>query len=120
MSHDLSQDIRDRTFRFGCDVTSVALRLAPRPGVRSIVDQLLRAGTGSGANLEEGKSASSKREFVRFAEISLREARESHYWIRICIAVKLGDVNALEALLSENDQIIRILVAIVISAKRRI
>jgi four helix bundle protein len=119
MANDLSQDIRDRTFRFGCGVARVALALAPRPGVRSVIDQLLRSGTAVGANLEEAKSASSRKEFVRIVEIALREARESHYWIRIWIALRLGDDAVLKQLLSENDQIIRILVTIVVSAKRQ-
>jgi four helix bundle protein len=119
MAHDLSQDIRDRTFRFGCGVARYSLGLAPRPGVRTVIDQLLRSGTGIGANLEEAKAASSKKEFIRFTEISLREARESHYWIRICLALGLGETTVLDGLLAENDEIIRILVAIVVSAKRR-
>jgi four helix bundle protein len=60
---DRSQDIRDRTFRFACRVARVALGLAAKPGVRVIVDQLLKAGTSVGANLEEAKAASSTREF---------------------------------------------------------
>jgi four helix bundle protein len=119
MPHDASQDIRDRTFRFGCGVARLALGLVPGTGSRSVIDQLVRAGTGIGANLEEAKAASSKKEFIRFAEISLREARESHYWLRICIAVNLGDPAGLGVLLDENDQIVRILAAIVINAKRR-
>lgn len=85
-----------------------------------IVDQLLRAGTSVGANLEEAKSASSKREFIRYAEISLRGAREAHYWIRISLGIKLGDERELRSLLGECDQIVRILVTIVRHAKQRV
>ena len=34
----------------------LAMSLAPVPGVRCIVDQLLKAGTAVGANLEEAKA----------------------------------------------------------------
>jgi hypothetical protein len=63
---------------------------APLVGVRVIIDQLLKAGTAVGANLEEAKAGSSRKEFIRYVEISLREARESLYWLRICEALKLG------------------------------
>jgi len=52
-------------------------------------------------------------------EISLREARETVYWLRICLALKLGSVDELESLRSEGDQIARILGAIALNAKRR-
>ena len=42
---DPSQDIRDRTFAFGCVIAKLALGMAVRPGVRCIADQLLRSGT---------------------------------------------------------------------------
>ena len=42
-----------------------------------------------GANLEEAKAGSSKREFIRYVEISLREAREAAYWLRILVALEL-------------------------------
>lgn len=96
-----------------------ALKLAPVPGVRCIVDQLLKAGTAVGANLEEAKAGSSKREFVRCVDISLREARESLYWLRICAAIPLGPVERLGELQAEADQIVRILTAIAINTKRR-
>ena len=86
---DSGQDIRNRTFTFACDVARLALKLAPRPGVRCIVDQLLKSATAVGANLEEAK-AFTAREFVRYVEIALREAREATYWLRICAGLQLG------------------------------
>jgi len=116
---DAARDIRERSFTFGCEVARFALGLAPVPGVRCIVDQLLKAGTAVGANLEEAKAGSSKREFVRCVDIALREARESLYWLRICAAIKLGSVDRLRELQEEADQLVRILTAIAINTKRR-
>jgi four helix bundle protein len=116
---DAARDIRERSFTFGCEVARFALGLAPVPGVRCIVDQLLKAGTAVGANLEEAKAGSSKREFVRCVDIALREARESLYWLRICAAIELGSVDRLRELQEEADQLVRILTAIAINTKRR-
>jgi four helix bundle protein len=119
MSTDSAKDIRNRAFAFGCKVARLALSLTPRPGIRALVDQLLRAGTSVGANLEEAKAASTKREFLRDLEISLREAREAWYWLRIYSELGLGDPVIVRELVGEADAMIRILTSIVISTKRR-
>src|SRR5262245_309774 len=106
---DRSQDIRDRTFEFGCRVARFVLRLEPHFRIRSIVDQILKSGTSIGANVEEAKAGSSKRDFVRYLEIALREARETVYWLRICAALRLGSSDELEVLRDEGEQIGRIL-----------
>src|SRR4029078_6186437 len=110
-------DIRDRAFSFGCKVARLALSLAPKPGIRSLVDQLLRSGTSVGANLEEAKAASTKREFLRDIEISLREAREAWYWFRIYKELQLGDPTTVLELVNEADSIVRILTSILVSTK---
>ena len=119
MSNDSAKDVRDRAFAFGCKVARLALSLTPRPGVRSLVDQLLRAGTSIDANLEEAKAASTRREFLRDVEISLREAREAWYWLRIYNELELGDLRRVRELIGEADSLIRILTSIVLSTKRR-
>ena len=96
----------------------VSLSLDQRPGVRCLVDQLLKSGTAVGANLEEAKAGSSRRDFVRYVEIALREARETVYWLRIYTALHLGSAEEVESLRGEGEQIARILGAIVVSAKR--
>ena len=93
---------------------------APSPGVRNIVDQLLKAGTSVGANLEEAKAGSSRREFLKYVQISLRECREAIYWLRICAALELGPSESLVRLTDEGQQIARILGAIVVDTKRRL
>ena len=72
-----------------------------------------------GANLEEAKAASSEREFLRDVQISLREAREAVYWLRICLALEITDPRQLRSAIGEGDQIARILASIVVSKKRR-
>jgi four helix bundle protein len=118
MQPDRSQDIRDRTFAFACAVVTLALELDADYRLRSIIDQLLRSGTSTGANLEEAKAASSKREFLRYMQISLRESREAVYWLRICSELRLGSEAQLRELTDEGQQIA--LGAIVVSTKRRL
>ncbi|MFK7900074.1 MAG: four helix bundle protein [Cyclobacteriaceae bacterium] len=45
--------------------------------------QLLRSGTSIGANIEEAQGAISKKDFIAKIHISYKEARETHYWLRL-------------------------------------
>ncbi len=45
--------------------------------------QLLRSGTSIGANAEEAVGGISKKDFRAKMSISYKEARETHYWLRL-------------------------------------
>lgn len=47
--------------------------------------QILRSGTSIGANLHEAQAGYSKREFCAIVHIAAKEARETHYWLRLLI-----------------------------------
>jgi len=44
-------------------------------------NQLLRSGTGIGANIREAQGAESRKDFVHKMKIAYKEAEESGYWI---------------------------------------
>ena len=91
-----------------------------RRSAQIISDQLLRSATSIGANLVEGKSASSRLEFKKFYEIALKSANETKYWLLLLRDAGLGDTKNVGILLIEVDEICRILAQGVISLKRKI
>jgi four helix bundle protein len=80
---------------------------------RTLVNQLLRSGTSIGANLEEAKAAQSKADFVCKARIALKEARESHYWLRLLAASGMIARSKVELLVTESGELVAILTTIV-------
>ncbi|MEW6652573.1 MAG: four helix bundle protein [Bacteroidota bacterium] len=48
-----------------------------------ISNQLIKSSTSSGANYEEAQGAISKPVFFNKINISLKEMRETNYWLRI-------------------------------------
>ena len=74
-------DLRYRCYRFSINVIKFLERLPKSRNCCIIGDQLLRAATSIGANVTEAKSASSKRDFVKFYEIALKSANETKYWL---------------------------------------
>ncbi len=45
--------------------------------------QILRSGTSIGANVSEGERGQSKADFYSKMSIALKEANETHYWLRL-------------------------------------
>ncbi|HEB91977.1 MAG TPA: four helix bundle protein [Gammaproteobacteria bacterium] len=72
--------------------------------------QVLRSGTSIGANVEEATAAQSKKDFVAKMAIASKEARETHYWLRL-----LRDSDYLDR--KQANELIRLLTAIVKTAQ---
>jgi four helix bundle protein len=114
MSAEQSRDIRERAFRFTCDVFDYCEELATLPGMaRRVAYQLFDAGGSIGANLEEAKAAYSRREFAAKNAIALKESREAKYWLRVGDAKGLGARDRRRYLLRESDELVAILTVIV-------
>ena len=100
----------ERAFRFSCKLFDYCDELAVRPGPsRRLANQLFDAGSSIGANLEEAKAASSRRDKAAKTSISLRESRESKYWLRIAIAKNLGERSNRDWLFREADEFVAML-----------
>jgi four helix bundle protein len=111
-------DINERALVFVCRVLDFVPSIPSTPGTRRVADQLVDSAGSVGSNLEEAIAASSRREFVRFNETSLRESRESNFWLKVCQRSRLGNATLCKELLDEGLQIARIIAAIVINTKR--
>ena len=110
--------INERALKFVCQLIDPFVPSIPdRPGMRRIQDQLVGASGGVGANLEEAQAASSRKEFIRYCEIALRESRETNFWLTVCQRTRLGDQALCGTLLDEGLQIARIIAAIIINSK---
>lgn len=92
--------------------------LEQTPGVsRTLAYQLLRAGTSVGANVEEAQAGQSRADFVAKAYIACKEARETHYWLRLLAASSVVPAEPLSDLTSEANELVAILTSIVKKAR---
>lgn len=80
-----------------------------------IKHQLAKSATSSGANYEEAQAGSSKADFTNKVRISLREMRESNYWLRILDAINENEIpiDTLQLLINESKELKNILGSIV-------
>ena len=73
--------------------------------------QILRSSTSVGANISEAQFAQSKADFVSKMHISLKEASETRYWLRLLEASNLIDNTQLESIMSDCNELINMLVS---------
>jgi four helix bundle protein len=118
MEEDLPPGIDRRAQDFCEAVMRFVKTIAPEPGTRNAIDQLVDAAGGVSANRQEATSASSRREFIRFNEIALRCVKESGVWLRACQAAEWGEPQSRLRLLEETIHLKRIFGAIVVNSKR--
>jgi four helix bundle protein len=81
--------------------------------------QLLRSGTSIGANINEALSAQSKRDFIHKLSISLKEARETSYWLSLLQDSEFIDKMDYDKLFERCNEIISILSSIIITTKEK-
>lgn len=81
--------------------------------------QLLRSATSIGANAEEAAAGISKKDFIAKFQISYKEARETHYWLRLLRDSKILTTEETGQHLEKCEEIIRILNAILQSSKKQ-
>ena len=90
---DKRNDLSERLFEFSVKVIQLIRKLPKGKEYDVIRYQLIKAATSSGANYEEAQGAVSKADFANKIGISLKEMRESNYWIRLIIAITESNEN---------------------------
>jgi len=106
-------DLLDRTFNFGVRCLK-HLRTLPNSSEYSIIKyQLGKSSTSVGANYEEAQAGSSKADFKNKVRISLKEARESNYWLRVLNALDESPNEEIDYLIKESNELKNILASII-------
>ena len=117
----MRQDLPERTYEFAKRVVMLCRHLEEQHGVsRSLANQLFRSGTSIGANVQEGQASQSEADFLSKYSIACKEARETHYWLRLVADTDLVAPDRVVEMTREADELIAILTTIVrkIRAKR--
>src|SRR5437868_15274550 len=113
MKNVKQRDIEERAFKFACRVLKMDEQLSRNRGVnRRAMNQLVDAAMSVGANLEEARGAQSRADFHAKVRISLKEARESHYWLRLVSASSKLAPSRFAPLIQEANELVAILTTI--------
>lgn len=77
----------------------------------------MRAASWAGANFQEACGAESRADFAHKMQVVLKELRETEYWMKLVTRAKLVPSDLLSEPLTEADELIRIVVKSVVTAK---
>jgi four helix bundle protein len=111
-------DIHDRIYEFVVAVVKLTKELSKNPQNDVIVYQLMKSATSMGANDQEADGTQSRKDFIAKYSIVKKETKETNYWLNL-----LGEINSdydlkLKKLKQEGLEILKIVSAIIINAKK--
>ena len=75
--------IEEKSFLFAVRIVKLCRYLQEEKKEYILSKQLLRSGTSIGANVAESQQAQSRADFISKLNISLKEAAETNYWLRL-------------------------------------
>ena len=81
--------------------------------------QILRSGTSVGANIHEAVSGESKKDFIHKLGISVKEARETSYWLNLFKDSDYNKPDDFSRLNNSCDELIKILNSIILTTKQK-
>ena len=90
--------LEERLFEFAVRTITFLRTLPDSLEYKVIRYQLIKSSTSSGANYEESQAGSSRPDFCNKVRISLREMRESNYWLRLITAITNDNTTTVELL----------------------
>jgi four helix bundle protein len=112
------QELKARTKQFALRVMKLRDALPRTRSGNAIGNQLVRSGTGVGANYRATCRARSKAEFIAKIGVVEEEADESGFWMELIIDGALLPEKKVSALLREASELTAIMAASRISASR--
>ena len=109
----------DKSYSFALRVVKTHRYLSDEKKEHTLSRQLLRSGTSIGANVEEAAGGQSEKDFAFKLAIAYKEARETHYWIRLLRDGDYLTTKQAESLLADVEELLRILGSILKTLKSR-
>ena len=107
-----SNVIEEKSFLFAVRVVNLYKYLMHEQKEYILSKQLLRCGTSIGANVAEAQRDQSYADFYAKMSIALKEANETHYWLRLLHCTQYLTKNQFDSIEKDIQEILSILTAI--------
>ena len=110
--------ILEKSFTFSVRVVKFyQLKNKDNYSLNPLFKQLLRSGTSIGANISEAQSAFTKKDFINKLGISLKESKETEYWLKLLNKTEIISEKEFKSLFNDCEEISKLLTSIIKSSK---
>lgn len=111
--------IKEKSYSFALKIIQLSQKLN---SLKQFVlsKQILKSGTSIGANVEEGIGGQSQKDFRAKFFIAYKEARETHYWLRLLQDSNLVKNEEVESLLQNCHELKSILGSILVTMNKKL
>ena len=105
--------VSEKSFNFAVRIVRLYKYLCDGKKEFVLGKQLLRSGTGIGANVQEGLQGQSRKDFHTKMNISLKEVSETKYWLRLLLATEILSEKEQQPIIADCVELEKILTSIV-------
>lgn len=102
----------EKSFAFAVRIVNLYKHLTSEHKEYVLSKQLLRSGTSIGVNVAEAQKGQSKADFIAKMSIALKEANETHYWLKLLYKTDYLNKSQYDSINTDINELISILTAI--------
>ena len=111
--------IEDKSFAFAVRIVKLYQHLTENKREFVLSKQLLKSGTSIGANISEAQKGQSKADFNAKMNISLKEAYETEYWLKLLLNTDYITIQDFDSIYADLKEILAILTSICKKTNRK-
>lgn len=112
--------VKDKSFDFSVRIVKLYRYLTTEKQEYIMSKQVFRCGTSIGANICEAVQGSSSADFVAKLSISLKEASETDYWLRLLHKTGYLEKDQFDSIVEDCQELIKLLTVIIKKTKENI
>jgi four helix bundle protein len=101
--------IQEKSFQFSLRIIKLYKYLKDEKKEFILAKQILRSGTSIGSNVEESIGGQSSKDFFAKISIAYKEARETHYWLRLLKESEYLENRLADSLLDDCNELLKII-----------
>jgi len=101
--------VQKKSYEYALRIVKLYKSLIVEKKEHILSKQILRCGTAIGANVEEAIGGQSLKDFFAKLSIAYKEARETHYWLRILRDSEYLKTEVASSLLEDCEELLKII-----------
>jgi four helix bundle protein len=111
--------IQSKSYAFALRILKLYRFLCDEKREFVLSKQIVRSGTSIGANVEEAIGGQSNKDFLSKMSIAYKEARETHYWLRLLRDSDILEANHAASVVNDCEELLKLSGSIIRTTKAR-